>query len=89
MLASVEVNLIFLEHIKVKQFEEKRLNALINKVVCGEVEDATLDTNGVLWFKETLCDPRVGDFIFNVLSKTHGLCYSIHSRTTKIYRDMR
>lgn len=43
-----------MEQIKAKQFEVKKLHVLQNKMVHKEVEDATVDTSGVLWFKGRL-----------------------------------
>lgn len=89
VLARVEVKSNFVEQVKAKKFKDKRLNALQNKVVNGEVKDATLDVCEVLQFKERLCIPRVDNLIRDVVSDAYGLSYSIHLAITNIYYDLR
>ncbi|XP_047260268.1 uncharacterized protein LOC124893256 [Capsicum annuum] len=89
VLASVEVKSTFVEKIKAKQFEDKKLNTLQNKVVHGEVADSTLVVNRVLCFRGTLCVARVWDLIPDVLLEAYGSRYSIHLGTTKMYHDLR
>lgn len=47
-------------------------------MVYGEVVDTTLDASGMLWYKERLCVPLVGDLIYDILSEAYDLCYFIH-----------
>lgn len=89
MLDSFEVNSIFLDPIKSKQFEDKKLNELQNKLVHRKVEDATLNVTGLLRFKGRLCAPRVSDLIYDVILAAHGSYYSIHLGITKVYGNLR
>ena len=51
ILASVEVKSTYVEQIKAKQFEDKKLNALRNNGVTGEGMDVILNAGWVLWVR--------------------------------------
>ncbi|WMV19752.1 hypothetical protein MTR67_013137 [Solanum verrucosum] len=87
--ASIEVSATFIEEIKAKQFEDENLNELKNNTVIGKTQETTLDAEGVLSFKGSICVPRVDNLIQKLLTESHGLLYSIHPGVTKMYQDLK
>ena len=63
VLSRIELRATFIEKIKVKQFEDERLNDLRNKTMFGKAQDLTLNVRGRLSFKTRICVPRVDDLI--------------------------
>ncbi|WMV26232.1 hypothetical protein MTR67_019617, partial [Solanum verrucosum] len=61
----IKVRSTFIEEIKTKKFDDEDFNKLINKVVSGEAQDATLDACGVLSFRGRICIPQVDELILN------------------------
>ncbi|KAH0672114.1 hypothetical protein KY284_023201 [Solanum tuberosum] len=56
VLASIEVEVTFIEEIKAKQFEDENLEDLRKKTAIGKAQETTLDVDGVLNFKkEEMC----------------------------------
>jgi len=68
VLASIEVRATFIEEIKAKQFEDENLEELRKKTAIGTAQETTLDVEGVLSFKGSICVLRVDDFIQNLLT---------------------
>ncbi|XP_060216341.1 uncharacterized protein LOC132643836 [Lycium barbarum] len=89
VLACIEAQSSFLEHIKAKQFEDAKLCKIRDKVLHGEAKEAVINEEGVLQIKGQVYMPRVGDLIKTILTEAHSSMYSIHPGTTKMYRDLR
>ena len=53
------------------------------------VEVFSQEGNGVLRFKGRLCVCDVGEFRKHIFAEDHNLSYSIHPRSTKMYRNLR
>jgi hypothetical protein len=47
------------------------------------------DAEGTLWFKDRLVVPKKEALKKKILDDAHTLRYSIHSRSTKMYHDLR
>ncbi|WMV09643.1 hypothetical protein MTR67_003028 [Solanum verrucosum] len=86
---SIELRDTFIEEIKAKQFEDENLNELKMKTTIGKAQKTTLDADGVLSFNGRICVHRVDDLIQKLLTESHGSRYSIHTRVTKMYRDLK
>ncbi|WMV24497.1 hypothetical protein MTR67_017882 [Solanum verrucosum] len=71
VLASIEVKATFIEEIKTKQFEDKNLEELREKIVISISQETTLDNEGVLNFKGRICVPRVDCLIEKLLANSH------------------
>ncbi|WMV33265.1 hypothetical protein MTR67_026650 [Solanum verrucosum] len=89
VLSSIKVRAMFIEEIKTKLFEDEHLKELKNKIVYGKAQETTLDEGGVLSFKERICVPSIDDLVKKLLTKSHGLRYSIHLGVTKMYQDLK
>ena len=89
LLANVEAKSMFIEEIKAKQFEDGDLDEIRTKIAIVKSQWTTLDDNGVLNYKGRMCVPRVENSILWLLAEAYGSHYSIHSRMTKMYRDLK
>jgi hypothetical protein len=55
----------------------------------GEAQCFRQDSEGVLWFKDHLVVPKNFEFHRKIMDMAHCLRYSIHSRTNKMYQDLK
>jgi hypothetical protein len=59
---------------------------------CMAVDPTTcfqLDDKGILWFKNRLVVPKVLTLRQQILDESHTSRYSIHSRSNKMYQDLK
>ena len=89
LLASVGAKSRFIEEIKAKNFEDLYFDEVRTMIEIGKSQGTTLDVGCVLNYKDRLCVPRVDNLISRLLVEAHGSRYSIHSRVTNMYRDMK
>ena len=71
-------DLLFLDKIKGKQFDDEKLSRIWDMVLRGEAKEAKIDEEGVLRIKGRVCVPRVDDLIHTILTEAHSFGYSIH-----------
>nr|GEV79256.1 retrotransposon protein, putative, Ty3-gypsy subclass [Tanacetum cinerariifolium] len=55
----------------------------------GKQEEFRVDEHGVIWYGNRLCVPDVSSLREAVLSEAHSSPFSIHSGSTKMYRDLK
>ena len=55
----------------------------------GEAKEVKINEEGVLRIKGRVCVPRVDDLIHTILTEAYSSRYSIHTRATKLYRDIK
>jgi hypothetical protein len=55
----------------------------------GKAEDYRVDEQGTVWLKERICVPQDKALLEKIMKKAHGLRYSIHSGSTKMYKDLK
>jgi hypothetical protein len=55
----------------------------------GKAPDFTEDDQGMIWFKNRICVPDVGDLRKTILRETHDSADSIHPSSTKMYQDLK
>jgi hypothetical protein len=65
-------------------YTKKRMHEGDSKVSCFRK-----DAEGTLWFKERLVVPKKEELKKKILDEAHRSRYSIHPRSTKMYRDLR
>ena len=71
-LVSVEARSSFLDEIKGKQFDDKKLSRIRDMVLRGKAKEAIMDEKGVLRIKGRVCVPRVDDLIHIILTEAHS-----------------
>jgi hypothetical protein len=64
----------------------KEIKAHIN---LGKTSDFMEDEQGIAWFKKRICVPKIDRLRQLILRETHNSAYSIHPRSTKMYRDLK
>ena len=82
-------DLLSLDKIKGKQFEDEKLSRIQDKVFRGEAKEEQIDEEGFLRIKGRVCVPRVDDLINTIMTEAHSSSYSIHLGATKMYRDLK
>ena len=55
----------------------------------GKFIDFNLDDKGVLWINGRLCVPDVDNLREDILEEAHFIAYSVHSRATKMYNNIK
>nr|GFA32830.1 retrotransposon protein, putative, Ty3-gypsy subclass [Tanacetum cinerariifolium] len=83
----IEPNLIF--QIKEAQKEDGEIWSVVQNIKKGKQEEFRVDEHGVIWYGNRLCVPDVSFLREAVLSEAHSSPFSIHSGSTKIYRDLK
>jgi hypothetical protein len=59
------------------------------RLVLGETQCFRQDADGFLWFKNRLVVPKDFELHRKIMDEAHCLWYSIHSRTNKMYQDLK
>jgi hypothetical protein len=49
----------------------------------------TEDEQDTIWFKDTICVPKIGSLRETILKEAHDSDYSIHPGSTKMYQDLK
>ena len=75
--------------VKEKQESDPILLELKGAVNNQRVEVFSQGGDGVLRYQGRLCVPDVGEFRKHILAEVYNSRYSIHPRSTKMYRDLR
>ncbi|XP_070049600.1 uncharacterized protein [Nicotiana tomentosiformis] len=89
ILACVVARSSLLERIKARQYDDLYLLVLRETVLQGGAKEVTIGKDGVLRLQGRLCVPNVDVLREKILEEAHSSRYSIHSGTTKMYRDLR
>ncbi|XP_069145560.1 uncharacterized protein [Solanum lycopersicum] len=72
-----------------KQFADKKLSQIQDKVLRGEAKEAIINEEGILRIKGRVCVPRVDDITHTIVAEAYSLRYSIHPGATRMYHDLR
>nr|GEU95882.1 retrotransposon protein, putative, Ty3-gypsy subclass [Tanacetum cinerariifolium] len=83
----IEPNLIL--QIKEAQKEDGELWSVVQNMKKGKQEEFRVDEHGVIWYGNRLCVLDVSSLREAVLSEAHSSPFSIHSGSTKMYRDLK
>ena len=55
----------------------------------GKAADYRVDEQGTLWLKDRICVPKDEQIRGVILNEGHDSKYSIHPRSTKMYKDLK
>ena len=58
-------------------------------MVEGRGPDFMEDEQGTIWFKNTICVPKIDSLRKTILKEAHDTLYSIHPGGTKMYQDLK
>nr|GFB47848.1 reverse transcriptase [Tanacetum cinerariifolium] len=74
--------------IKEAQKEDGELWSVVQNIKKCKQEEFRVDEHGVIWYGNRLCVPDISFLREAVLSDAHSSPFSIHSGSTKMYRDL-
>lgn len=87
MLATIFVfERIMIQYIKDEQFMDPKLVRIRDHIV--DRPDFRL-VDGILYFKDRLCVLATNNLMVATMTKAHHVKYSIHSASTKMYRNLK
>ncbi|KAJ9536301.1 hypothetical protein OSB04_un000510 [Centaurea solstitialis] len=89
MLASLTVEPTLVSRIKEAQQQDGELWAILQKAKGDPQTEFRVDDKGTIWFHNRLCVPNNPELKEAVLSEAHNSSFSIHPRSTKMYRDLK
>nr|GEZ09155.1 retrotransposon protein, putative, Ty3-gypsy subclass [Tanacetum cinerariifolium] len=78
-----------LMEIREPQKENGELWSVVQNIKKGKQEEFQVGKHGVIWYDNRLCVPDVSSLREAVLSEVHSSPFSIHSGSTKMYRDLK
>ena len=89
LLAHLRAQSSLVEHLKVVQGKDLKLNTLIEEVRNGQHPNFSLDSEGVLHYSSHLCVPEYEGLREAILEEAHSSKYSVHSGSMKMYQDLK
>ena len=88
-LFSMSLKPTLLERIMQCQRSDPYLIGVNDEVNSKKVTDFEVSTNGVITFQGRLCVPDIENLRKEILTEAHSTPYSIHTGTTKMYKDLK
>ncbi|XP_009787925.2 uncharacterized protein [Nicotiana sylvestris] len=89
VLACIIAQSSLFEQIKVHQYDDPHLLVLRETVLQGDAKEVTISKDSFLLLQGHLCVPNIDGLREKILEEAHSSRYSIHSGSTKMYRDLR
>jgi hypothetical protein len=77
------------ERIRKAQKLSAEIKALRELMKDGKEEDYRVDEQGTMWLKERICVPQNKALLEQIMKEAHDSRYSIHSDSTKMYKDLK
>jgi hypothetical protein len=77
------------EHIRKAQKSCAKIGALQELMKEGKAEDCHLDEQGTVWLKDWICVLQDKELLEQIMREAHDSRYSIHSGSTKMYKDLK
>ena len=88
-LASLSLQPIPLERIKAKQRLNNEGIGILEALKRGQRKDLRLDEEGSIQFGDRLWVPEMVGLRSEILREAHSSPYSVHPRSTKMYKDLK
>jgi hypothetical protein len=86
---TLEVESTLEQQIREGKLEDVEIREIRETMERGKALDFTEDNQGMIWFKNRICVPDVGDLRKTILREAHDSTYSIHPGSTKMYHDLK
>lgn len=86
MVAMSMFELQVIQQIKDSQFKDLEWDRVRNRI--ADKPDFRLE-DVILYFRDRLCVPNVGNLNHQIMSEAHHARYSIHPGNTKMYQNLR
>ena len=88
-LATLKVQPVIIERIKVAQGQDPNLVEIRNEVIQGRKPEFNVCGDGTLRFGDRLCVPDHEELKKAIMIEAHCTPYSVHPGSTKMFRDLR
>jgi hypothetical protein len=86
---TIEVEPILEQEIRKVQVGDAKIQGIKDLMAEGRGPNFTEDEQGTIWFKNRICVSEIDNLRETILKEAHDLAYSIHSRSTKMYQDLK
>jgi hypothetical protein len=84
---AVEMEPMLEAEIRKAQLEDEKLKEVRQLIKENKTSDFTEDDHGTLWLGKRICIPNLKSIRELILQEAHDSAYSIHPRSTKMYKD--
>jgi hypothetical protein len=88
-LSQLKLESILLQRIIDAQRSDKGMRYIHEKIKAGKANCFRKDDQGIVWFNNRIVVPKNDDVRQQILDEAHLSRYSIHSRSTKMYHDLK
>jgi hypothetical protein len=86
---AMEVDSTLEQDIRKGQLEDAKIQEIKEQIKEEKAPGFSIDEQGTLWYKKHLCVPEEKEIRELILREAHDSTYSIHPRSTKMYRDLK
>jgi hypothetical protein len=77
------------QEIRKGQIGDAKIQEIKDMITEGRGPEFTEDEQGTIWFKDRICVPDIENLRETVLKEAHDSNYSIHTRSIKMYQDLK
>ena len=88
-LSTLTITSTMFANIKEKQDRDPELQRIRKGLQEGKYPSFHLDDQGILLFGSRLCVPDDSELRKQILTEAHGTPYVLHTRSTKMYQDLK
>jgi hypothetical protein len=86
---TIELEPTLEQDIRKGQKDDEKVNKIRQLIKDGKGKDFREDAEGVVWFKDRLCVPKIKLIRELILKEDHETSYSIHPGSEKMYQDLK
>jgi hypothetical protein len=86
---TIDVEPTLEQEIRKGQIGDAKIQEIKDLITEGRVPEFTEDEQGTIWFKDRICVPEIESLRETILKGAHDSDYSIHTRSTKMYQDLK
>jgi hypothetical protein len=86
---TIDVEPTLEQEIRKGQIGDAKIQEIKDLITEGRVPEFTEDEQGTIWFKDRICVPEIESLHETILKGAHDSDYSIHTRSTKMYQDLK
>ena len=85
----MEVDSTLKQEIHKGQLEDEKIMEIKQRIKEGKAPSFTEDENRTVWFEKRICIPDIKHIKETILREAHESAYSIHTGSTKMYKDLK
>jgi hypothetical protein len=88
-VVEMEVDSTLEQDIRKGQLEDAKIQEIKEQIKEDKALGFSIDDQGTLWYQKRICVPKIKEIRESILHEAHDSAYSIHSRSTKMYHDLK